>query len=239
MCSKKQRRIQLKFSKGKKRKKLIHLIAHMNPMLPITEQYRQIRTSIQFSSVDKTIKSIVLASAQSGEGKSTTASNLAIVLAQQGNQVLLVDADLRKPSIHYAFRVSNIDGLTNVLTKEVELDSAIKQTDIHNLSLLTSGAKPPNPSEILSSNSMETLMGKLKEMFDFVIYDTPPALAVTDSQVLANKCDGVILVVASGKTNRELALKSLDVLKQARAHILGAVVNGIELSKKEYYREYK
>ncbi len=211
----------------------------MNPMLPITEQYRQIRTSIQFSSVDKTIKSIVLASAQSGEGKSTTASNLAIVLAQQGNQVLLVDADLRKPSIHYAFRVSNIDGLTNVLTKEVELDSAIKQTDIHNLSLLTSGAKPPNPSEILSSNSMETLMGKLKEMFDFVIYDTPPALAVTDSQVLANKCDGVILVVASGKTNRELALKSLDVLKQARAHILGAVVNGIELSKKEYYREYK
>ncbi|KOP71086.1 capsular biosynthesis protein [Bacillus sp. FJAT-21945] len=239
MCSKKQRRIQLKFSKGKKRKKLIHLIAHMNPMLPITEQYRQIRTSIQFSSVDKTIKSIMLASAQSGEGKSTTASNLAIVLAQQGNQVLLVDADLRKPSIHYAFRVSNIDGLTNVLTKEVELDSAIKQTDIHNLSLLTSGAKPPNPSEILSSNSMETLMGKLKEMFDFVIYDTPPALAVTDSQVLANKCDGVILVVASGKTNRELALKSLDVLKQARAHILGAVVNGIELSKKEYYREYK
>lgn len=211
----------------------------MNPMLPITEQYRQIRTSIQFSSVDKTIKSIMLASAQSGEGKSTTASNLAIVLAQQGNQVLLVDADLRKPSIHYAFRVSNIDGLTNVLTKEVELDSAIKQTDIHNLSLLTSGAKPPNPSEILSSNSMETLMGKLKEMFDFVIYDTPPALAVTDSQVLANKCDGVILVVASGKTNRELALKSLDVLKQARAHILGAVVNGIELSKKEYYREYK
>ncbi|USK55793.1 CpsD/CapB family tyrosine-protein kinase [Cytobacillus solani] len=229
----------MKFSKGKKRKKLIHLIAHMNPMLPITEQYRQIRTSIQFSSVDKTIKSIMLASAQSGEGKSTTASNLAIVLAQQGNQVLLVDADLRKPSIHYAFRVSNIDGLTNVLTKEVELDRAIKQTDIHNLSLLTSGAKPPNPSEILSSNSMETLMGKLKEMFDFVIYDTPPALAVTDSQVLANKCDGVILVVASGKTNRELALKSLDVLKQARAHILGAVVNGIELSKKEYYREYK
>lgn len=211
----------------------------MNPMLPITEQYRQIRTSIQFSSVDKTIKSIMLASAQSGEGKSTTASNLAIVLAQQGNQVLLVDADLRKPSIHYAFRVSNIDGLTNVLTKEVELDSAIKQTDIHNLSLLTSGSKPPNPSEILSSNSMETLMGRLKEMFDFVIYDTPPALAVTDSQVLANKCDGVILVVASGKTNKDLALKSLDVLKQARAHILGAVVNGIELSKKEYYREYK
>ncbi|WP_242691009.1 CpsD/CapB family tyrosine-protein kinase [Cytobacillus praedii] len=229
----------MKFSKGKKRKKLIHLIAHMNPMLPITEQYRQIRTSIQFSSVDKTIKSIVLASAQSGEGKSTTASNLAIVLAQQGNQVLLVDADLRKPSIHYAFRVSNIEGLTNVLTKEVELDRAIKQTAIHNLSLLTSGSKPPNPSEILSSNSMEILMGKLKEMFDFVIYDTPPVLAVTDSQVLANKCDGVILVVASGKTTKELALKSLDVLKQARAHILGAVVNGIELSKKEYYREYK
>ncbi|MED3573035.1 CpsD/CapB family tyrosine-protein kinase [Cytobacillus praedii] len=229
----------MKFSKGKKRKKLIHLIAHMNPMLPITEQYRQIRTSIQFSSVDKTIKSIVLASAQSGEGKSTTASNLAIVLAQQGNQVLLVDADLRKPSIHYAFRVSNIEGLTNVLTKEVELDRAIKQTTINNLSLLTSGSKPPNPSEILSSNSMEILMGKLKEMFDFVIYDTPPVLAVTDSQVLANKCDGVILVVASGKTTKELALKSLEVLKQARAHILGAVVNGIELSKKEYYREYK
>lgn len=208
-------------------------------MLPITEQYRQIRTSIQFSSVDKTIKSIMLASAQSGEGKSTTASNLAIVLAQQENRVLLVDADLRKPSIHYAFKVSNIDGLTNVLTKEVELDRAIRQTTIHNLSLLTSGPKPPNPSEILSSNSMEILMGRLKEMFDFVIYDTPPALAVTDSQVLASKCDGVILVVASGKTNKELAAKSLDVLKQARGHILGAVVNGVELSKKEYYREYK
>jgi capsular exopolysaccharide synthesis family protein len=220
------------------KKRAVPLVAYSNPKLPISEQYRLIRTNIQFSSVDKEIKSIMVTSPEPGDGKSTTAANLAIVLAQQGKRVLLVDADLRKPSIHYTFRISNMEGLTSVLTRQIPLDEAISQTYIPNLSILTSGPIPPNPSELLSSNTMGNFMEDMLEQFDYVLFDTPPILAVTDAQIIANRCDGVIMVVASGKTNKDVALKGKELLEQAKSRILGVVVNGVKTTKSEYYSQY-
>jgi capsular exopolysaccharide synthesis family protein len=221
-----------------KEKDALNLIAYNNPKSSITEQYRQIRNNILYSSVDKEIKSIVVTSPEPSDGKSTTAANLAIVLAQQGKQVLLVDADLRKPSVHYAFNVSNIDGLTSVLTRKSSLDKAISKTYVTNLSILTSGTIPPNPSELLDSKAMEMIMEELKTTFEFIVYDTPPILAVIDSQIMANKCDGVIVVVASGKTHRDVAMKAKGLLEKVKAPLLGVVVNGVESKNGGYSYHY-
>lgn len=219
-------------------KRLVPLVAHTHPKLPITEQYRLIRTNLLFSSVEKDIKLLVVTSPESGDGKSTTAANLAIVLAQQGKQVLLVDTDLRKPSVHYTFKASNLNGLTSVLTKERTLKEAIIKTSISNLFILTSGQIPPNPSELLGTKCMEMIMEEMKQQFDYVVFDTPPILAVTDAQIIANKCDGVVLVVASEKTHREKALKAKELLEKAKSCLLGVVINGVNSKKSDYYRQY-
>ncbi|WP_420490703.1 CpsD/CapB family tyrosine-protein kinase [Neobacillus drentensis] len=218
-------------------KKIVDLIAFNKPKSPITEQYRLIRNNLNFASVDKEIKTITVTSPEPSDGKTTTSANLAIVLAQQGKMVLLVDADLRKPSVHYAFNVSNIDGLTSVLTKDISLVEAISKTNIPNLDILTSGRIPPNPSELLDSKTMEIIMEELKELYDFIIFDTPPILRVTDSQIMANKCDGVVLVVASGKTKKDRGMKAKELLEKANSQLLGVVVNGVR-TKGEYYGHY-
>ncbi|MGW6435869.1 CpsD/CapB family tyrosine-protein kinase [Peribacillus butanolivorans] len=218
-----------------KDEKQVNLIALTNPKSPITEQYRIIRTNIQFSSVDKEIKTIVVTSAEPNDGKSTTAANLAIVLAQEEKKVLLVDADLRKPSIHYAFNLSNIHGLTSVLTKKMDLRKTILNSNVLNLDILTSGPIPPNPSELLNSKAMETAINELKGIYDYIIFDTPPVLLVTDSQIVANKCDGVIMVVASGKTNKQSAVKAKELLEKANTALLGVVLNGMESDTSNYY----
>ncbi|MFF2286136.1 CpsD/CapB family tyrosine-protein kinase [Peribacillus butanolivorans] len=218
-----------------KDEKQVNLIAQTNPKSPITEQYRIIRTNIQFSSVDKEIKTIVVTSAEPNDGKSTTAANLAIVLAQEEKKVLLVDTDLRKPSIHYAFNLSNIHGLTSVLTKKMDLRKTILNSNVPNLDILTSGPIPPNPSELLNSKAMETAINELKDIYDFIIFDTPPVLLVTDSQIVANKCDGVIMVVASGKTNKQSAVKAKELLEKANTALLGVVLNGMESNTNNYY----
>lgn len=220
---------------SRKLKKKVYLIAHHNPKSPITEQYRLIRNNLYFSSVDKDIKSIVVTSAEPSEGKSTTSANLAIVLTQHGKQVLLVDADLRKPSVHYAFNVSNIDGLTSVLTRKISLSEAISKTYVPNLDILTSGPIPPNPSELLDSKAMELIMDELKQAYDYIIFDAPPILVVTDAQIMASKCDGVLMVVASGKTHKERALKAKDLINKTNTHLIGVVVNGVESKKGDYY----
>ncbi|MFZ3591233.1 CpsD/CapB family tyrosine-protein kinase [Bacillus sp. DJP31] len=216
----------------------IQLVANINPKSPITEQYRLIRNNISFSSVDKVIKSIVVTSAESGDGKSTTAANLAIVLAQNGRKVLLVDGDLRRPTLHYAFFISNIDGITSVLTKDSSLEMAINRTTISNLDILPSGPIPPNPSELLDSQAMNMLMEELKESYDYVIYDSPPILAVTDSQTIASKCDGVVMVIRSGKTHKIRALKAKELLEKAGSQVLGVVINGVEEKMSGYYGHY-
>ncbi|WP_280160490.1 CpsD/CapB family tyrosine-protein kinase [Priestia megaterium] len=215
------------------------LLAHNSPKDPVAEQYRTIRTNIQFSDTEQDIKSIMLTSTGPGEGKSTTASNLATVYAQQGLRVLLIDADLRKPTSHYTFRLENHVGLTNVLTKQSPLGQAVQTTEVPELFLLTSGPIPPNPAELLASNNMTELLKEMKEEFDMVIFDTPPVLAVADAQILANQVDGSILVVSSGKTDKEAAVKAKELLLKANAKVLGAVLNNRKMEEgSDYYYYY-
>ncbi len=214
------------------------LIAHFKPKSPIAEQYRTIRTNIQFSSLSKEIQTIVITSTGPGEGKSTTAANLAVVLAQQGKKVLLIDSDLRKPTAHYTFGKSNVIGLTNVLTKQSQLTDVVLATEVANLSLIASGPIPPNPAELLASTQMDEMINEALQQYDTIIFDTPPVLAVTDAQVLANKCDGAVLVVASGKTEKEGAVKAKELLVTANAKLLGVVLNRKESKQSEYYYYY-
>lgn len=209
-------------TKGMKQKQRT-LITALNPKSPISEQYRTIRTNIQFSSVDHEIRSIMITSTGPGEGKSTTAANLAVVFAQQGKQVLLIDADLRKPTVHYTFRLQNIHGLTSVLLKNATLQEAVSVSEVDHLDVLTSGPIPPNPAELLSSRSMVELLKEAYDHYDIVIIDSPPLLAVADAQILANQVDASIMVVASGKTEREAALKGKESLLSAKSKLLGVI----------------
>lgn len=215
-----------------------HLIAKNEPKSPITEQYRTIRTNIQYASVDEAIRSIVVTSTGPGEGKSTTISNLAIVFAQQGKKTLLIDADLRKPTAHYTFQLPNTVGLTSVLTKQVDLMDAVCKTDVDDLFVLTCGPIPPNPAELLASVSMEYLLKEAYGLYDVVLFDTPPLLAVTDAQVLANLAEGSILVTSSGTTDRDGAVKAKDMLMNAKAKLLGVVLNNKEQTKDTHYYYY-
>ncbi|WP_425590609.1 CpsD/CapB family tyrosine-protein kinase [Fictibacillus enclensis] len=214
------------------------LITHNNPKSPISEQYRTIRTNIQFSSIDIQYQTIMVTSAGPGEGKSTTVANLAVVLAQQGKSVLLIDGDLRKPTVHYTFKVSNIQGITNVLTRQITLEDAVVQTNVEDLYVLPSGPVPPNPSELLNSKAMEMVVEEAKSKYDYILFDTPPVLAVTDAQVLANKSDGVVLVTSSGKTEKEAIVKAKELLDNANAKILGVVLNQKEMKDNSYYYYY-
>ncbi len=215
-----------------------HLITIESSKSPISEQYRTLRTNIQYASVDKELKSIIVTSPNPGEGKSTTISNLAIVFAQQGKKVLLVDADLRKPTIHYTFNINNSKGLTNLLMKQTTLKNVIQQTPVLDLFILPSGTIPPYPAELLESEAMSQLMDRLKVDFDLVLFDTPPILAVADAQILANKCDGSILVVKSGSTEKEGAIRAKDILMSSRSKLLGVVLNNKKMKDSHYQTTY-
>ncbi|WP_436718321.1 CpsD/CapB family tyrosine-protein kinase [Rossellomorea marisflavi] len=211
------------------------LITHDNPQSPISEQYKTARTSINFSSIDRDIRSIVVTSSGPGEGKSTTAANLAVVFAQEGKKVLLVDGDMRKPTSHYTFNVNNTFGLTSALSRQKTLRESVHQTDIKNLDLLTCGPIPPNPAELLSSRSMEQLLGDIYQDYDLVVFDTPPLLAVTDAQVLSSQCDGTVLVLSSGTTEVDNAKKAKELLDTAKVKILGVILNNREIKETSYY----
>jgi capsular exopolysaccharide synthesis family protein len=214
------------------------LITKTDPKSPISEQYKTIRTNINFSSVDQKMRSVMITSTGPGEGKSTTSANMAVVFAQEGKKVLLVDADLRKPTAHYTFNVNNTFGFTSVLTRQKELEGAVNQTNVENLDLLTCGPIPPNPAELLSSKAMSRFLTSVYEEYDMVIFDTPPVLAVTDAQVLANQCDGTILVVSSGTTEVDKATKAKELLDAAKAKLLGVVLNNREMKDTNYYYYY-
>ncbi|MDQ1000325.1 capsular exopolysaccharide synthesis family protein [Neobacillus niacini] len=214
------------------------LIANLDPKSPISEQYRTIRTNVQYSSIDKELKTLMVTSSGPAEGKSTTAANLAVVFAQLGKKVLLVDADLRKPTVHRSFGVNNLFGFTTVLTKQATLASTVLDTEEKDLYILTSGPIPPNPAELLSSKSMEQFIEEAKEQFDYVLFDTPPLLAVADPQILANKVDASIFVVYSGRTEIDQAKKAKELLQNAQSKLVGVVLNHKELKNNEYYYYY-
>ncbi|WP_246823355.1 CpsD/CapB family tyrosine-protein kinase [Terribacillus saccharophilus] len=214
------------------------LITKFNPKSPISEQYRTIRTNIEFASVDTAMRSLLVTSSGPSEGKSSTTANLAVVFAQQGKKVLLIDADLRKPTVHYTFKLDNRAGLSTVLVGEKPLEEVTKETDVPNLDILTCGPIPPNPSELLGSNAMKQLILKAQETYDMVIFDTPPVLAVTDAQILANTCDGALIVVRSEQTEYDAIQKAKELLEPAHAKLLGIVLNDVAQKKSNTYYYY-
>lgn len=215
-----------------------HLIAKISPQSPISEQYRTIRTNLQFASVDEPLQSILITSAGPSSGKSLTAANLAVVYAQQGKKTLLIDADMRKPTVHYTFRVDNLRGLSNMLVGDTTLEQAVSPSDVDNLDVLTCGPIPPNPAELLASKRMEEILKQANQLYDFVIFDTPPLLAVTDAKILANIVDGCILVIRSKVTKMEEVEKATDLLDDGRAKVLGAILNDKEKKESAYYYYY-
>lgn len=214
------------------------LITAIDPMSPISEQFRTIRTNIQYSSVDKEIRVFMVTSSGPGEGKSTTIANLAVTFAQLGKKVLLVDADLRKPTVHHTFGLNNLFGFTTVLTKQKTLENTVLETEEKDLYILTSGPIPPNPAELLSSKSMEQFIEEAKSQFEYIIFDTPPLLAVADPQIIANQVDGSILVVYSEKTEIEQAKKAKELLANAQGKLLGVVLNNKKLQNGDHYYYY-
>nr|WP_279306417.1 CpsD/CapB family tyrosine-protein kinase [Macrococcus armenti] len=216
------------------------LITHLLPKSTISEQYRMIRSNIMFSGIDKEIKRIVVTSAAPSAGKSTTAANIAVAYAQAGKTVLLIDGDLRKPTVQYTFETKNVFGLSNLITDQIKLEQAIQNTMVENLSIMTSGPIPPNPSELLASSKFEELIDSLQEYFDFIVIDTPPVLAVTDAVIMSTIVEGTILVTNVETNNKQHLIKAKDMLEKSDSNILGVVLNNVKTSGKDdyYYYEY-
>lgn len=214
------------------------LIVYNDPKSPISEAFRTIRTNIQFSNIDKGIKSLVLTSSGPSEGKSTVISNLAITMAQAGKKVLLIDSDLRKPRIHKIFALNSYKGLTNVIFYDLDYKEVIKFTPVDGLDILTSGPIPPNPAEILGSEKMKKFLKNVEEDYDLVLIDTPPIGVVTDAAVLASRCDGVILVCAVGQAIIDAVKNAKNALEKVNANILGVVLNKVPMGKRGYYKYY-
>lgn len=212
---------------------MANLILESDSKSPASEAYRMLRTNIQFSSISRELKVIAVTSSIPGEGKSTTACNYALSLVETGKKVLLIDCDLRTPTIHRKFRISNTSGLTNILLGETTIENTLSL--VGGLSILTSGTLPPNPAEVLESQRMKDFLQEMKSHFDYIIIDTPPLLAVADGQIISSMADGVLLVVESKKTPKDSVLKSKDLLINANANILGIILNKCEISNKKGY----
>lgn len=198
------------------------------------EAYRSLRSNVEYSSFDDEYRAIVVTSSVPGEGKSTTSGNLALSLAQSGNKVLLVDCDMRKPSIHKKFKISNMSGTAELLLRKESFEDVANCYN-ENLTIITAGKIPPNPSEMLSSRAMTAFIKEMKNEFKYIILDTPPLQAVTDAQVLSTKVDGVLLVVRAGSTKRDAVLNSIDLIKKVQGKVIGTVLNGVENKKNSYY----
>jgi len=216
------------------------LITITNPRSPIAEAYRSLRTNLEFSSLDRPLRTLIVTSAGPEEGKSTTLANLAVAMASADKQVILVDCDLRRPSLHRIFDVRNGVGLTTMIVNDEALrNPPFQQTGVSNLWLLPSGPLPPNPSELLGSRRMEDIIASLTEKADVVLFDAPPIIAVTDAAVLSSKVDGVLLVINAGKTKREHAQRAKALLEKVNARLVGAVLNNVpfDVSLHRYYAE--
>ncbi|RII35008.1 polysaccharide biosynthesis tyrosine autokinase [Clostridium chromiireducens] len=212
-------------------------VVEKKPKSIVSEAYRTLRTNVQYSSFDKAIKTIVITSAEAAEGKSTVSGNLALSFAQNDKKVIIVDCDLRKPSVHKNFKISNLSGLSEVLIGKENIEDVIQNRN-GNLDILTSGKIPPNPSEMLSSVSMTNLIEKLREKYDIVILDSAPLQAVTDAQILSTKADGTILVIRAQRTSRESVIEAKNLLTKVGANILGTVLHAVENTRGKYYYYY-
>ena len=213
----------------------VTLIANTDAKSPVSEAYRTIRTNIKFSNIaGRELKTILMTSATPDEGKSTTVSNLAVVMAQAGHSVVVCDCDFRNPTQHKIFSVPN-KGLSNCVSTGSDVMEIVQPTKIPNLYVLTSGPVAPNPSELLGSQNMVDIFEKLKQYFDYVLVDTPPIMPVTDAAVVSGKVDGTILIIASGEVSPSIAVEAKKRLEQAGAHMLGVVLNKVDVASTGHY----
>ena len=212
-------------------------VVEKKPKSVAAESYRTLRTNIQYSSFDKEYRTIVITSSEPGEGKTVTSGNLSLALAQGESKVLLVDCDMRKPSIYKNFKISNENGLTDLLLHKMTMEQVmVKYND--NLTIIPAGRVSPNPSEMLGSRAMSAFLEEMKNHFDYIVMDTPPLGAVTDAQVLSTKVDATILVVRAGDTKRDVIMNSVNLIKKVNGNLIGTVLNGVEKSRDKYYYYY-
>ena len=211
-----------------------HLVVHEQPKSTVAECCRTIRTNLLFMSPDHPIRTILVTSAAPKEGKTTTSIDLAIAMADSGNRVLLIDADMRRPRIHKAFELPNGAGLSSLILGEGNMEDTILSTGVPNLSAVTCGPIPPSPSELLHSAGFTALLGRLSQQFDRIIIDSPPVAAVSDALIIATQVDGAVLVVKAGKTTREAVQRAARSLGDVKARILGAILNDIDMQDSRY-----
>jgi capsular exopolysaccharide synthesis family protein len=219
---------------------LKNLVAFKNPKSRAAEAFRTLRTNIQFSGLDDSLSSIVVTSSEPSEGKSTVLINLAITIAQSGKKVLVIDCDLRRPTVHKKLGLPNAEGLTNLLIQDKEsFDEVVLTTKVPNLSALTSGPTPPNPAELLGTKRMKSIIRQLTGSFDMVLIDAPPVIAVTDAQILATIAEGTLIVTSYGATEKFGLVKTKELLDKVGAKVLGVVINKVpEKSEHYYYGKY-
>lgn len=221
-------------------KEAVELVTQVRPQSQMAESYRALRTSLLLSNLGHPPKVIMVTSALPQEGKTTTSINTAVVLAQKGVRVLLIDADLRRPSVHKTLGMGPHSGLSNVLTGSTTLDQAITHTAVlPNLWVLPAGTPPPNPAELLASTNMRDVLHELREQYDHIVIDTPPSLSVTDAVVLSPRADAVVLVIRSGQTTKQALRRSRDILMQVNAKVVGVLLNAVDLSSPDYYYYYE
>lgn len=199
------------------------LITLSDPRSPVSEAYRTLRTNLSFSSLDRPIKTLVVTSPAPDEDKSTTVANLAVTMAQGGKRTILVDCDLRRPTLHTLFNLASEPGLTNLVLEE-HLAPPLQETGVEGLSLLASGPLPPNPADMLGSLKVDQIIKTLADAADIILFDAPPVVAVTDATVLGAKVDGVLLVISAGKTRRDHARRAKEMLEKANVRIIGAAL---------------
>jgi capsular exopolysaccharide synthesis family protein len=205
---------------------------------PATEAYRKLRTNLQFIDACANVKSLLFSSSLAGEGKSTTAANVAVTFAQAGKKVVIADCDLRNPVQHLIFG-RGATGITNIMCGERSLDQALQDTEVPGLQLLASGAIPPNPAELLELDKMKMLLEELKDRADYVIIDSPPILPVADTCILANRVDGIVVVLGAGIVRAETAQQAMDALEAVQANVVGVMINREEISHEQlYYYSY-
>jgi polysaccharide biosynthesis transport protein len=221
-------------------KEAVELVTQARPQSQMAESYRALRTSLLLTSIGAPPKVILITSALPQEGKTTTSMNTAIVLAQKGSRVLLIDADLRRPSVHKALGLGPRTGLSNVLTGSAQLHQAIiRSTLIPTLYIMAAGTPPPNPAELLASTNMRDVLNELREQYDHIVIDTPPTLSVTDAVVMATSADSVVLVIRSGQTTRQALRRARDLLVRVNARIAGVLLNAADLKSADYYYYYE
>ena len=217
----------------------LKIITHVNPKSPVAEAYRILRTNLNFVAVDKPFKSVMVTSAGPAEGKSTTMANLGVAMAQAGVKTLVVDCDMRRPRQHKIFELPNTKGFTNLLAdRGIALEEVIRDTAVPGLKVITSGPIPPNPSELLASKQVKSVIEELESRFQLVLFDSPPVVAVADAAILASQVDGVLVVIRAHQTKQNLAESAKNLLDKASANIIGIVLNGIPMSGEDYYYYY-